>query len=256
MLSAKNISFAIGKKIIVQNLNLHCLPGKFCVLLGPNGSGKTTLLKLLCGAALPQNGDVFYNDINIKKLSKKMLASMRAVMSQQQQLAFPISVEEVVMMGRYPHFDLSPKEQDKSICRQAMQHLKLQDFAKRNYQTLSGGEKQRVQFARVLAQIWQPGENTCRILFLDEPLNNLDIKYQLEFLQTVKAFIDENTIAFAVLHDINLALQFGDKLFFMKQGNLVFETENSTLITRELVKTIFDVDIKIIRNDGRIFIAY
>lgn len=141
MLSAKNISFSLNAKAIVQDINFDFHPGKFYALLGPNGSGKTTLLKLLCGFFVPQSGAVFYNNLSINNLSKKALAKSRAVLSQYHHLAFPLSVSEVIMMGRYPYFELSPGEADKRVCNDVIKQLNLEPFADRNYETLSGGGK-------------------------------------------------------------------------------------------------------------------
>ena len=111
------------------------------------------------------------------------------------------------MMGRYPHFHFNPGNKDEQACDEVMTRMNLQSFRERNYLTLSGGEKQRVQFARVLAQIWEKPVNEPRYLFLDEPLTSLDINYQQEFLQIAREFAFSNTVLIAVMHDINLAIQ-------------------------------------------------
>ncbi len=126
-----------------------------------------------------------------------------------------MEVEEVVMMGRYPHFKINPTKADIEICNEVMELQNLQSFRKRNFLTLSGGERQRVQFARVLSQIWTMPEQGSRILLLDEPISSLDIKYQFEFLKHVKEFLNDRTIIVAVLHDLNLALNYADEILLL-----------------------------------------
>lgn len=246
MLKTENIRYSIGKKTILPGISIDFLPGEFNIILGPNGSGKSSFLKIFSGELKDHEGDVFYADQNIRSVNKEALAKCRAVMSQQPELSFPLDVDEVVMMGRYPHFNYNPSKKDFAICNEVMQLMNLYDFKGRNYLTLSGGEKQRVQFARVLAQVWET--NTSRYLFLDEPLTSLDINYQQEFLQLVRSFINKNTVVIAVLHDINLAIQYGDKLFFLKDGQLAASGTPSGVINETMIENVFGVRTSIIQN--------
>jgi iron complex transport system ATP-binding protein len=248
MLRTENIHYSIGKKIILNGISAQFKPGDFNMILGPNGSGKSTFLKIFSGEISKYNGSVYYGDEKIAGIKKEELAKQRAVMSQQPELSFPLTVEEVVMMGRYPHFTFNPNKKDIDICRQVMERMNLSSFSERNYLTLSGGEKQRVQYTRVLAQIWEKPTAGYRYLFLDEPLTSLDINYQQEFLQIAREFANEHTILIAVMHDINLAIQYADQLYFLKQGNLVVNGSPDKVISPELLKHVFDVDISIIDN--------
>lgn len=249
MLSVQNIGYCIGKKQILQDISLHFLPGCFNMILGPNGSGKSTLLKIFSGEITHHAGEVNYAGKNLKTYPPATLAKIRGVLSQQPELSFPLTVEEVVMMGRYPHFNFQPTKKDNQICAQVMERMNIHSMKERNYLTLSGGEKQRVQFARVLAQIWEQPAESYRYLFLDEPLTSLDISYQLEFLQITKEFADQRTVVIAVMHDINQALQFGDVLFFLKEGRLVSQGAVSAIFSVELMKNVFDVECRILRTD-------
>jgi iron complex transport system ATP-binding protein len=248
MLSTNNIRYSIGKKAILNGINIEFLPGEFNIILGPNGSGKSSFLKVFSGEVHNYQGAVLYDGKNIHGIKKDLLAKRRAVMSQQPELSFPLSVTEVVMMGRYPHFNLSPDRIDFRICEEVIELLKLTGFKDRNYLSLSGGEKQRVHFARVLAQVWEQPVDGCRYFFLDEPLTSLDINYQQEFLQIAQSFLNEKTVLIAVLHDINLAIQFGHKLFFLKGGELVASGKPSEIVTASLIETVFDVRSSIIQN--------
>jgi iron complex transport system ATP-binding protein len=248
MLRTENISYSIGKKKILDDISAVFQPGEFNMILGPNGSGKSTLLKIFSGEINGYEGSVFYNNNNISDLRKEELAKFRAVMSQQPELGFPLMVDEVVMMGRYPHFTFNPGKKDETICNEVIEQMNLTSFMDRNYLTLSGGEKQRVQYARVLAQIWDRPASGLRYLFLDEPLTSLDINYQQEFLRIASEFKKEDTVLVAVMHDINLATQYGDRLFFMKEGKLLAHGRPSEILSESLLEKLFNIKTSIINN--------
>lgn len=248
MLKTENISYSVGMKQILSEVSATFLPGEFNMILGPNGSGKSTFLKIFSGELSGYQGSVFYNGQKLSSIRNVDLAKFRAVMSQQPELSFPLTVDEVVMMGRYPHFNYSPNKKDENICGEVMKRMQLDSFSDRNYLTLSGGEKQRVHYARVLSQIWEQPETGCRFLFLDEPLASLDIKYQQEFLHIARDFAKSNTVLIAVVHDINLAIQFADKLFLLKQGKLAAQGSPKEILTAALIKDVFDVEVSVVSN--------
>ncbi|MEP7163941.1 MAG: heme ABC transporter ATP-binding protein [Ferruginibacter sp.] len=248
MLKATGIHYSIGRNVILTGINVSFNPGEFNIILGPNGSGKSTFMKIFSGEITDQEGEIFYDKQNIRSVKKDVLAKQRAVMSQQPELNFPLSVYEVVMMGRYPHFDFNPDKKDMAICAEVMQLMNLNSFKDRNYLTLSGGEKQRVQFARALAQVWEKPSEGYRYLFLDEPLNSLDINYQQEFLQLARSFADNNTVLIAVLHDINLAIHYGHRLFFLKDGRLITSGKPADIITETMIENVFGLRTRVIKN--------
>lgn len=258
MLRTENISYAIGKKEILKNISAEFQPGEFNMILGPNGSGKSTFLKIFSGEIGKFHGSVVYGDKKIAAIRKEELARKRAVMSQHTELGFPLLVEEVVMMGRYPHFTFNPNKKDISICNEIIQKMRLEEFKDRNYLTLSGGEKQRVQFARVLAQVWEEPADGFRYLFLDEPLNSLDISYQHEFLKLAADLIKHHTVIIAVMHDINLAAQYADRLFFFKQGEMIREGKPAAILSSELIDTVFNIKTTVIPNpvNGKPLVVY
>jgi iron complex transport system ATP-binding protein len=248
MLKVENIHYSIGAKQILKGIGIHFAPGLFHVIVGPNGSGKSTFLKVFSGEQHPQKGSVQYDGVDIFKLNKTAVAQRRSVMSQQPELHFPLSVSEIVMMGRYPHFNYQPSAKDLSIYDEVVKEMELTDFLDRDYLTLSGGEKQRVQFARALAQIWETPQEGSRYLFLDEPINNLDIHYQHQFLQLAKAFTSPHTVTIAVLHDINLAIQYADTISFMKAGDIVSTGHPSSVVSAKLINDVFAIPVDIIRH--------
>jgi iron complex transport system ATP-binding protein len=248
MLKVENVHYNIAAKNILNGISIGFSPGLFHVIVGPNGSGKSTFLKVFSGELHPQQGQVFYDEKDIFKLEKTFIARRRSVMSQQPELHFPLSVAEIVMMGRYPHFNYQPSTHDKAICAEVIHQMEIKDFLNRDYLTLSGGEKQRVQFARALAQIWETPRDGSRYLFLDEPINNLDIHYQHQFLQLAKAFTSEHTVTIAVLHDINLAIQYADTISFMKAGKIVSTGHPQNIITSTLIDDVFSIPVDIISH--------
>jgi len=248
MLSTSSISYHVGHKQILSNVSADFQPGEFNMILGPNGSGKSTFLKIFSGDLDPNEGEVNYGGRSLRSISKPQLATRRAVMSQHSELNFPLAVDEVILMGRYPHFNFIPTKKDMAICDEVMKRMDLHALKERNYLTLSGGEKQRVQFARVLAQIWESPAEGQRYLMLDEPLSSLDINYQHEFLRLAEEFIHNNTVLVAIIHDINLAIQYADKLFFLKEGRLVAEGKPSTVVTAALIETVFGIKASIVPN--------
>lgn len=248
MLKTEHIQYSIGGHHILNDVSAVFRPGAFNMILGPNGSGKSTFLKIFSGEITHFKGTVLYGNKNIKAEKKAQLARYRAVMSQQTELGFPLTVEEVIMMGRYPHFEFKATQKDEAICEAVIEKMRLQDFRLRNYLTLSGGEQQRVQFARVLAQVWEPPQAATRYLFLDEPLSSLDINYQQELLQTAKAFAQQNTVLVAIMHDINLAVQYADQLFFLKQGRMIAHGQPEAILSEPLLEEVFEVKTVIVPN--------
>ncbi|MGB8192073.1 MAG: heme ABC transporter ATP-binding protein [Chitinophagaceae bacterium] len=248
MLRTKDVAYSIGSKQILKGITLDFTAGEFAMILGPNGSGKSTYLKIFSGEINKFEGEVWYDEKPINAIQKEQLSTCRAVMSQQTELSFPLTVEEVVMMGRYPHFSFNPNKKDIAICDEVIVRMNLETFRERNYTTLSGGEKQRVQYARVLAQIWENPSQGNRYLFLDEPLNNLDIAYQQDFLAMARVLKNENTVLVAVMHDINLAIQYADKLVFFKEGAMVASGRPKELVNATLLKDVFDVKTTVIDN--------
>lgn len=251
MLSAKNIAFRVGQKFLLQETSLPFEQGRFHVIMGANGAGKSTLLKLLAGDLTPLKGTVFLNGKNLDAYSKKELATQRAVLSQHYHISFPITVHDIVLMGRYPFFSAQPSVKDINICREAMRLMNVHEMADRDYTTLSGGEAQKVQMSRVLAQIWEAQQGANKVLFLDEPVSHLDVKYQHQLLQAAKDLCQQHTTVVAVLHDINLALSFADRILFMKEGRIVYDIHELAEVTTEVIKEVFDISSTILYPEHR-----
>src|SRR6185369_12324184 len=208
MLTCRNITFRVGSKVLISDISASFAPGKLHLIVGPNGAGKSTLVKVLARLLHPQTGTVEYEGADVAHASEAELAKKRAVLSQAIEIAFPLTVREVVMMGRYPHFSGRPGPTDEQAVDEVMQHFDVTEFKDRYYQTLSGGERQRVNFARVLAQLWRDVAS-CRYLFLDEPLTFLDIRHQIDFMKRIQSFTAAaDVVTVGVVHDLNLAARF------------------------------------------------
>ena len=248
MLRIEGLCCRAGGRPVVRDITAEFEPGLLHVIVGPNGSGKSTFLKAFSGEWPIESGSVYYDGQPVSGAGKIGLARRRAVMSQLPELHFPVRVDDIVMMGRYPHFAFRPTRQDIDICRQAMDHLSILPLEARDYLTLSGGERQRVQFARALAQIWDPPATGCRYLFLDEPVSSLDIHYQHEFLGLTRRLAASGTVIIAVLHDLNLALQYAHRMLFLKEGRVVAAGKAPEIVTPEIIHEVFGVSAHLLEN--------
>ena len=258
MIDVQKVSFSVGKKILVKDVSLQILPGEFVVIMGANGAGKSTLLKMMAGSLHPTAGKIFFKEKEINLYKTEDLAKQRAVLSQHYHISFPMLAREIVMMGRYPYFDHQPKLTDEQLVTACLERMQVQSLANRDYNTLSGGEAQKVQMSRVLAQIGETSPEQTKLLLLDEPVSHLDIKYQHQLLQEAKILCQNHTAVAAVLHDINLALKYADRIVFMKDGQIAHTLPKQEPITAEILKEIFDVDAKIfdIPGENRKFISF
>ena len=207
------IQVSFGSKTILHDISLAIQDKEFVGIIGPNGSGKSTFLKCLYRVLQPNGGKIFFDGTEMSSLSHRDTALKMAVVAQHSTVNFDFSVLEMVLMGRSPYKGLLDRDQldDYEIARHALAQVGLSDFESRNFNTLSGGEQQRVILARALAQ-----RTEC--LVLDEPTNHLDIKYQLELMTIVKR-LDATVVS--AIHDLNLAAIYCDRIIALKDGHIV-----------------------------------
>lgn len=244
MLEARNLSFAVGSKTLVNSVNLVVNPGEMVALLGPNGAGKSTLLKMLCGQSRPSSGSVLFEDRELGQWAPRELARRRAVLPQSSAVPFEFTALEIVLLGRSPHGDAAAQE---SVARAAMEKTESLHLADRTVTTLSGGEMQRVQLARVLVQIGLDGGRP-RCLMLDEPISNLDPAHQHSALQIARDLATDGTAVLVVLHDLNLAAQYATRLVLMKTGAIVADGLPGEVLTESQIGEVFGVKATVIRN--------
>ena len=245
MLKVQNIHFRISPSLALTDISFNAQPGELVAILGANGAGKSTLLKIITGSVKMNSGNVFVKELPITYWQSKDLAKFTAVMQQQNQLHLPFTVFEVVMMGRYPHFKTKETQNDEAIVEEVLVKTGIQKLRNRNYLTLSGGEQQRVHLARVLAQISGNKNEEPRYLFMDEPSNNLDIRHQHGALNIAKEFAQEGNCVIAVLHDLNLALQYADKIALLKNGMMKGFGTCADIMTDESISDVYDLPLSI-----------
>lgn len=248
MLSAQQVSLTHGQIVRVDKVNLRCLQGNVTVLMGPNGAGKTSLLQLLSGEQAISHGDIVLNDRRLQRWRPQERAKMLAVLPQHSTLNFRFTVDEVVMLGRTPHD--TGLRRDKSITQAALSAVDGRYLSSRYYPTLSGGEKQRVQLARVLAQIWEPaiiaGKEESRALLLDEPSSSFDLAHQQLLLKIVADVANQGIAVVMVLHDLNVAFRCADHLVLMKGGKITAQGATADIADRKQIASVFDVDVDIV----------
>lgn len=250
MITVQNISFKVAQKSILHKLSFILQPGAVNVVLGQNGAGKSTLLKILSGEQKPTDGKVLLGQDDLHRLSFKELAHQRAVLSQQYATNLPFTCEEIVMMGRYPHFSNQPAAIDKEIVYQCMEEMQVTLLAGRSYQTLSGGEQQRVQMARVLAQLKEKELHTHgKVLLLDEPTASMDCLYQQLCLSKAKELARKGYTVLVILHDLNLAAQFADAILLLKQGRLVTMGTVREVLQPAFIAEAYDMEVNVLEYD-------
>lgn len=255
MITAHNISVIIDGKTILDDVNCDIQPGITCIL-GSNGAGKSTLLKSLSGGITPNTGQVFLDGKPLADYSTQNLAKRRAVLGQNLDVAFPFKAIDIVMMGRSPYIVGTESRYDHDIAAKALRAMDAFDLKDRVYTTLSGGEKQRVQIARVLAQIdFTQDDLSGRYLFLDEPISALDLKYQQTLRDLLIALKDKRLSVISILHDINYACALADMLIMMKNGLIISSSSN---LSHESLEQVFDIEATVVKHPNKntdIFIA-
>lgn len=244
-----NIQVSFGSKPILHDISLAIKDKEFVGIIGPNGSGKSTFLKCLYRVLQPSGGKIYFDGSELSSLSHRDRALKMAVVAQHSTVNFDFSVLEMVLMGRSPYKGLLDRDQldDYEIARHALAEVGLSDFESRNFNTLSGGEQQRVILARALAQ-----RTEC--LVLDEPTNHLDIKYQLELMTIVKR-LDATVVS--AIHDLNLAAIYCDRIIALKDGHIVCSGTPQEVLTAETIRHIYGVSATVqTLQDGRLNIIY
>ena len=243
------IQVSFGSKTILHDISLAIQDKEFVGIIGPNGSGKSTFLKCLYRVLQPSGGKIYFDGSELSSLSHRDTSLKMAVVAQHSTVNFDFSVLEMVLMGRSPYKGLLDRDQldDYEIARHALSEVGLSDFESRNFNTLSGGEQQRVILARALAQ-----RTEC--LVLDEPTNHLDIKYQLELMTIVKR-LDATVVS--AIHDLNLAAIYCDRIIALKEGHIVCSGTPQEVLTAETIRHIYGVSAMVqTLPDGRLNIIY
>lgn len=246
MLEAHKISYSHKKFAILENINVTVNYGELLIIVGPNGAGKSTLLSVLAHEMGKGKEPIYFKKKSFEEWDEKDLARTKAKFSQNNSQDIPLSVKDVVMMGRYPYFNSVPHKKDHDAVLKAMEETDVAKMVDRDYNSLSGGEKQRVHLARVLTQM--DNEVMHKLVFFDEPLNNLDVLHQHKILHTIKNFTGKGNTAVVVLHDLNLAAQFADSVLLMKKGKIVGHDIPEKVFTKEIISKVYNFPCTICPN--------
>lgn len=247
MLRAENLAVQRGPCTVLADINLQLRPGEVLGVLGPNGAGKSTLLGALCGELQPSQGEVWLDQRHLRDWPGSERAQRLAVLPQTSTLNFAFRVEEVVGMGRLPH--ASGRLQDEQIIKQALQAADALHLAGRSYLALSGGERQRVHLARVLAQLWPGGEG--QTLLLDEPTSMLDPLHQHTTLQATRRFAEQGAAVLVILHDLNLAARYCDRLLLLDGGRPQALGSPEEVLRAEPLQAVFGLEVLVQRHPER-----
>jgi len=246
-LTGTKLTVRAGGRAILDTVSLALNAGELAVIVGPNGTGKSTLLRGLAGDRRLSAGSVAMNGRPLSAWDAGALALQRAVLPQTPTLAFPFRVCDVVELGRYPHRGLATLEQHRGAIDGAMRAADVAHLAQRDCRTLSGGELHRVHFARALAQVWHPlRDGGMRHLLLDEPTASLDLAHQSLVLTYAKTFARDGGAVLAILHDLNLAAAFADRLIVLSQGRIAAEGSPAAVLTAELIRTVWGVEARVL----------
>lgn len=250
MIETKNLSLTLGNKSILKDVCFNLKRGEFVGILGPNGSGKTSLLRVLGGIYPNYSGSATLHLIPTKNLKPKGLAKMIAVVPQEEHFPFSYSALEVVLMGRTPYVGFAgfDSAEDCEIARLAMQQTDCWSFATRLVDTLSGGEKQRLLIARALAQ-------KTPFILLDEPSTHLDLAHQQSTFTLLRRLAREQNVGVAcITHEINLAHQYCDRIYLIKEGHLLGGGSPESVLTVEKIKSVFGISSSMVKTpDGKVY---
>lgn len=247
-LSLKQLSVAIRGVDLLHDITASVGQGEILAVVGPNGAGKTTLFRAISGDLDVgiTRGEIAVGSEQLLRKPLLWRAKNVAVLPQLSLLNFPYLVEEVVALGRTPHS--TGIDIDKEIVEQAMAAMDITYLTGRAYTELSGGEKQRTQIARVMAQIWRPEDSDFRVLLLDEPTTALDLGHQQQLMKAISDFAAQGVAVLMIVHDINLATKYADKILALRCGRSLAQGAIADVVDEQLLEQLFHAKVQLIRD--------
>ncbi len=251
MLTLQNVSLSLDNKELLKGINLSVKPGELVVLVGPNGAGKSSLFKTITGEYKLSQGEIKIDLRPRASWPAVELAAKLAVLPQHSLLNFPFTVEEVVHIGRISKS--TSQQENQIIVEKALLQADVLHLADQAYTRLSGGEKQRVHFARVLAQVWETIPAGNRYLLLDEPTSALDLSHQHQTLGLAKEWAGQGVGVLVVLHDLNLAARYADRVIMLSQGEIVADGSPWEVLSSEQVAAVFGLHLEVMSHPNQAY---
>jgi len=251
MLEVDNIHFSLDGKKILDGISARFEPGMIHGIIGPNGSGKSTLLKTVCRLWEPQSGSITLNGTDIREIPRKELSALVTLVPQNTAIGFPVSVFDIVSMGRNPHLGRFEglRQKDRDIIDQALLQANISSLKERNINELSGGESQLAIIARAIA-------TEAPLILLDEPTSELDVKHTLEIVKIMFDFKQQSKTILVTIHDLNLARKFCDTISILCNGKLFYSGTPEGAFSAENIRQVFQVNVREYRQDETIFLDF
>ncbi|MGL4107922.1 iron ABC transporter ATP-binding protein [Clostridium sp. LP20] len=239
MIEVKNITKKYGDKKVVNNVSLNIEKGKMISLIGPNGAGKSTVLSMISRLLDMDEGEVIIDGTPLDKWNNRELSKKISILKQANDIDLRLTIRELVEFGRFPYSQGNINEEDNRLINEAIEYMQLRDIQYKYLDELSGGQKQRAYIAMVIAQ------NT-EYIFLDEPLNNLDMKHSVQMMKGIRALVDDlGKTVVTVLHDINFASCYSDTIIALKDGEVYKEGETLSIIDKVVLEDLYKTEFKI-----------
>ena len=252
-IEVKNLSWKVDNKSIIENTSLTINKGEVITVLGPNGAGKSSLLRLISGDLKGTEGEIIFDGSPLEKISIQDRSFIRSVMSQSQEIVYDFSVKDIIEMGWIERGISQYSGDFEEAVSSISKDCSVENLLGQSFNTLSGGEKRRVHFARTLVQLWRPsGSDDPRYMFLDEPTANLDILHEQKMMKLIQKKRDEGIGILLILHDLNLAAKYSDKVAIFKNGNLVSLGNPKEVLTENTLSSVYGVQMQIDHDPFRI----
>lgn len=253
MIEISQLTFFRGDKKIIDNLDVNFKENEITAVIGPNGAGKTTLINLISGFLKDFDGTIKINGNEIKNTSVNNLAKVRAIVPQFSTLNLPFTVYDVVLMGRNPYEKESQKHEDHHIVMDSLESANVLHLKDRIFTELSGGEKQRVQFAKALSQISDVNSNQIKYLILDEPTSSLDPGESRRMMQILNNLVNDKLSIILIAHDLNLASEYSEKILMLKDGKKFNFGKTSNLINKSNLDELYESDLRVTEDINKHF---
>lgn len=250
MIEVRGIVKKYGDNPVVDNVSLNIEKGKITSFIGPNGAGKSTLLSMISRIMKKDEGKVIIDGRELEKWDTKELAKKIAILKQSNNINVRLTIKEIVSFGRYPHCEGRLTKEDTKYVDEAIEYMQLKDIEDRYLDELSGGQRQRAYIAMVIAQ------NTEYVL-LDEPLNNLDMKHSVQMMKVLRGLVDDlGKTVVIVMHDINFASVYSDKIVILKDGKIVKDDITDAIISKDVLEDVYEIDFHIKNINGNNICVY